>query len=80
MYYGRDYIEIGLADDLRQKADKSKSYTKNEINALMKAKQNTLTLIDPMNLGTRVASYLLLVGSNIIPGLYVKLPLTLNND
>ena len=71
MYYGRDYIEIGLADDLRQKADKSKTYTKNKINALMKAKQNTLTLIDPMNLGTRVAGYLFLVGSNIIRGLYV---------
>ena len=71
MYYGRDYIEIGLAVDLRQKADKSKTYTKNEINALMKAKQNTLTLIDPMNLGTRVAGYLLLVGSNIIRGLHV---------
>ena len=71
MHYGNDYIEIGLADDLRQKTDKSKTYTKNEINALMKAKQNTLTLIDPMNLGTRVASYLLLVGSNIIRGLYV---------
>ena len=71
MYYGRDYVEIGLAVDLRQKADKSKTYTKNEINALMKAKQNTLTFIDPMNLGTRVAGYLLLVGSNIIRGLYV---------
>ena len=71
MYYGNDYIEIGLAVDLRQKADKSKTYTKNEINALMKAKQNTLTFIDPMNLGTRVAGYLLLVGSNIIPGLSV---------
>ena len=71
MHYGNDYIEIGLAVDLRQKADKSKTYTKTEINALMKAKQNTLTFIDPMNLGTRVASYLLLAGSNIIPGLYV---------
>ena len=71
MYYGRDYVEIGLAVDLRQKADKSKTYTKNEINALMKAKQNTLTFIDPMNLGTRVAGYLLLVGSYIIRGLYV---------
>ena len=71
MYYGRDYVEIGLAVDLRQKADKSKTYTKNEINALMKAKQNTLTFIDPMNLGTRVASYLLLVGSVIFPGLSV---------
>ena len=71
MYYGNDYIEIGLAVDLRQKADKSKTYTQTEINALMKAKQNTLTFIDPMNLGTRVAGYLLLVGSNIIRGLYV---------
>ena len=71
MYYGRDYVEIGLAVDLRQKADKSKTYTKNEINALMQAKQNTLTFIDPMNLGTRVAGYLLLVGSYIIRGLYV---------
>ena len=71
MHYGNDYIEIGLAVDLRQKADKSKTYTKTEINALMKAKQNTLTFIDPMNLGTCVASYLLLVGSNIFPGLSV---------
>ena len=71
MYYGNDSIEIGLAVDLRQKADKSTTYTQTEINAIMKAKQNTVTFIDPMNVGTRVASYLLLVGSNIIPGLSV---------
>ena len=70
-FSGRDYIEIGLAVDLRQKADKSETYTKTEINALMNAKQNTLTVIDPIDLGTRVAGYLLLVGSNIIRGLPV---------
>ena len=46
----------------------------------MQAKQNTLTFIYPMNLGSRVAGYPLLVGSNIIPGLSVQLPLTLTRN
>ena len=33
-----------------------------------------------MNLGTLVAGYPLLVGSNIIPGLSVQLPLTLTRN
>ena len=46
----------------------------------MQAKQNTLSVIYPMNLGSRVASCPLLVGSNIIPGLSVQLPLTLTRN
>ena len=49
----------------------------NEVDTALAAPQNTLTVIDPMNLGTLVAGYSLLVGSNIIPGLSVQLPLTL---
>ena len=46
----------------------------------MQAKQNTLSVIYPINLGSRVASCPLLVGSNIIPGLSVQLPLTLTRN
>ena len=49
--YGKDYNEIGLAFDLSQKADNSTTYTKTEVDDIMKAKQNTLTFIDPMTLG-----------------------------
>ena len=42
----------------------------------LEAKQNTLTFVDPMNLGTLVVGFPLLIGSNIIPGLTVQSPLT----
>ena len=63
--------------DLSQKADTSTTYTKTEFKTALAAKQKTLTFIDPMNLELLVAGYPLLVGSNIIPGLAVQLPLTL---
>ena len=62
------------------KTDRSKTYTKTEVSDIMQAKQNTLTFIYTMNLGSRVAGYPLLVGSNIIPGLSVQLPLTLTRN
>ena len=65
---------------LSQKADKSTTYTKTEVDDIMKAKQNTLSFIDAMNEGTPLADYLILVGSNIIPGLSVQLPLTLTRN
>ena len=46
----------------------------------MSGKQNTLTSIDPMNLEPHAAGYPLLVGTNIIPGLAVSLPLTLTRN
>ena len=78
--YGIDFIEIGLAVLLTQRADRPKTYTKTEVDDIMQAKQNTLSVIYPMNLGSRVASCPLLVGSNIIPGLSVQLPLTLTRN
>ena len=65
---------------LTQRADRPKTYTKTEVDDIMQAKQNTLSVIYPMNLGSRVASCPLLVGSNIIPGLSVQLPLTLTRN
>ena len=62
-YYGNGYIEIGLAYGLSQKADKSTTSTKTEVDDIMKAKQDTLTVIYPMNLVALVAGYPLLVGS-----------------
>ena len=92
-YYGNDYIEFRLAVDLNQKANTATTYTKTEVdgwlvpkasttyvNNALAAKQNTLTFVDPMNLGTLVAGYPLLIGSNIIPGLFVELPLTLTKN
>jgi len=92
-YYGNHYIEIGLVVDLNQKANTATTYTKTEVDGLLvtkasttyvdeaiAAKQNTLTFVDPMNLGTPVAGYPLLIGSNIIPGLTVELPLTLTKN
>ena len=79
--YGNDDIEIGLAVDLSQNEDTSTIYTETKVNDMTEAKdttvaaqQNTLTVIAPMNLRTPVASYPLLVGSNIIPTLYVQKP------
>ena len=69
-----------MAVYLSLKADRSKTYTKTEVDDIMQAKQNTLSVIYPMNLGSRVASCPLLVGSNIIPGLSVQLPLTLTRN
>ena len=40
-------------------------------------KQNSLTFIDPMNLDPPVAGFPLLIGTNIVSGLSVNLPLTL---
>ena len=79
-YYGSDYIVIGLAVDLSQKEDTSTTYTKTEVNTALAATQKTQTVIDPMNLELPVASYPLLVGSNVIPGLSVQLPLTLTRN
>ena len=87
IYYGNDYIEIGLAVDLSQNKDTSATYTKTEVNDMMEAtdtalaaKQNTLTFIDPMNSRTLVASYPLLVGSNIFPRLSAQIPSTLTRN
>ena len=73
-YYGDDYTEIGLAVELNQKANTATRYTKTEVDGLLvtkacmsyvdtavTAKQNTLTFVDPMNLGTPVAGYPLLI-------------------
>ena len=92
-YYGNDYIEIGLAVDLHQKANTSTTYTKTEVDGLLvpkasttyvdnalAAKQSTLTFIDPMHLGTHIAGYPFLIGSNIISGLIVQSPLTLTRN
>ena len=62
------------------KADKSTTYYKYNVDTALTVKQNTLTFIDPMNLGNPVAGYPLLVGTNIIPGLSVQLPLTLTRN
>ncbi len=43
-------------------------------------KQSSLTFVDPMNLGTPIAGYPLLIGSNITPGLTVQSPLTLTRN
>jgi hypothetical protein len=80
-YDGNDYIEIGLAVDLNQKANTSTTYTKTEVDGLLvteastsyvdtalTAKQNTLNVVDTMNLGTLVVGYPLLIGYIIIPG------------
>ena len=80
-YYGNDYIGIGLAVDLNQKANTSTTYTKTEVDELLvtkastsyvdtalTAKQNTLNVVDTMNLGTLVVGYPLLIGYIIIPG------------
>ena len=48
------------------KANKSTTYSKTDVDTPLTAKQNTVTFIDPMNLGSPVACYPLLVGSNII--------------
>ena len=89
-YYGQGYIEIGLAVDLNQKANTCTTYPKTEVDGLLVSKAgktyvdnalalklNTLTFVDPMNLGTPIAGYPLLIGSNILPGLTVQSPLTL---
>ena len=89
-YYGNDYIEICLAVYLNQKANTSTTYTNTEVDGLLvtkasttyvdnalASKQNTLTFVDPMNLGTLVAGYPLLIGLNIIPGLTAQSPLTI---
>ena len=68
-------------------------YTKTEVNGLLAtkasttyvdnavaSKQDPLTFVDPMNLGIPVAGFPLLIGSNIIPGLTVQLPLTLRGN
>ena len=44
------------------------------------SQQNTLTFLDPMNLGTPIAGYPLLIGSNIIPGFTVQSPVTLTRN
>ena len=62
------------------KADKSTTYYKYNVDTALSVKQNTLTFIDPMNLGNPVASYPLLVGTNLIPGLSVQLLLTLTRN
>ena len=74
-------LKLVLAVELSQKDDTSTTYTKIGVNDMTEAKdttlaaqQNTLTVIAPMNLRTPVASYPLLVGSNIIPTLYVQKP------
>jgi hypothetical protein len=67
-YYGNDYIEIGTVVDLNQKANTATTYAKTEVDGLLvtkasttyvdeaiAAKQNTLTFVDPMNLGTPIA-------------------------
>ena len=40
-YYGNDYIEIGLAVDLNQKANTSTTYTKTEVDGLLVIKAST---------------------------------------
>ena len=66
--YGNNFIEIGLAVYLSLKADRSKTYTKTEVDDVMQAKQSTLSFIYPMNLGSHVAGFPLLEGSHIITG------------
>jgi hypothetical protein len=83
--YNKTDVDTALAG----KAAQSSTYTKSEVDGLLvtkastnyvdnalAAKQNTLTFVDPMNLGTLVVGYPLLIGSNIIPRLSVQLPLT----
>ena len=84
---------VDISTAITGKADKSTTYTKNDVDSLLTGKassvdltsaiagkQNTLTFIDPMNLEVPVAGYPLLVGTNIIPGLSVQLPLTLTRN
>ena len=40
-YYGNDYIEIGLAVDLNQKANTATTYTKSEVDGLLSTKAST---------------------------------------
>ena len=44
-YYGNDYIEIGLAVDLNQKANTATTYTKTEVDGLLVTKAST-TYVD----------------------------------
>jgi hypothetical protein len=37
-YYGNDYIEIGLAVDLNQKANTATTYTKTEVDGVIDTK------------------------------------------
>ena len=85
--YGNDDIEIGLAVDLSQNEDTSTIYTETKVNDMteakdtaLAAKQNTLTFIDPMHLRTPVASYPLLIDSNMNPRLSVQKPLSLTRN
>ena len=82
-----------MAVDLNRKANTATTNNKTDVDGLLVTKartsyvdmalstqQNTLPFVDPMSLGTRVAGYLLLIGSNIFPGLTVKSPLTLTRN
>ena len=69
-----------ISTQIAGKTGKSTTYTKTEVDTTLTAKQNTLTFIDPIHLGNPVAGYPLLVGTNIIPGLSVQLPLTLTRN
>ena len=40
-YYGNDYIEIGLAIDLNQKANTATTYTKSEVDGMLSTKAST---------------------------------------
>ncbi len=46
-YYGNDYIEIDI--DLSQKADKSTTYTKSEVDSTASTKQATITSATPFD-------------------------------
>ena len=59
------------------KANTSTTYTVDNVNNLLSGKQNSLTFIDPENLNPPAAGFPLLIGTNIVPGLSVNLPLTL---
>ena len=80
-------LKLVLAVELSQKDDTSTTYTKIGVNDMTEAKdttlaaqQNTLTVIAPMNLRTPVASYPLLIDSNMNPRLSVQIPLSLTRN